>query len=275
MAQDITELLNISAKAAVDAGIRIMEIYNNKVRIRIKMNLTPVTNADIAANQLILERLAPLKIPVISEESTKIPYQERQKWNVFWLVDPLDGTKEFLSRSNDFTVNIALVKEGVPVLGVIYAPAHDVLYFGTIRQGAFKVDAASKVVNNGSEDALDAIIPLCTPLPDTQTEIYTYVVSKSHINAKTSKYLEAKQNPKHFVSMGSSLKLCALAEGRADEYARFGRTMEWDIAAGDAILRSAGGKIRNVENSEPLKYNKENLANPEFIAYRANRQTSL
>ncbi len=270
MAQDITELLNISAKAAVDAGIRIMEIYNNKVRIRIKMNLTPVTNADIAANQLILERLAPLKIPVISEESTKIPYQERQKWNVFWLVDPLDGTKEFISRSNDFTVNIALVKDGIPVLGVIYAPAHDILYFGTSTQGSFKVEAASAVLSAGGEINFESIAFEKTQLPYTKTDTYTFVVSKSHINTKTRKYLENTPDPKHFVSMGSSLKLCALAEGRADEYPRFGRTMEWDIAAGDAILRYSGGIIKNAGDGEPLKYNKEDLANPEFVACRAN-----
>lgn len=275
MVQDMSELTMISIKTAVEAGLRIMDIYNNKVRIRLKMNLSPVTNADIAANELILERLAPLNIPVISEESIKIPYRDRQKWKVFWLVDPLDGTKEFISRSNDFTVNIALVQEGIPVMGVIYAPAHDILYYGTARHGAFKVDDASKLFIDGCENAFDVIISQSTPLPATQTEIYTYVVSKSHINTKTSKYLGTKQNPKHFVSMGSSLKLCALAEGRADEYPRFGRTMEWDIAAGDAILRYAGGVIKNTIDGSTLKYNKEDLANPEFIAYRHNNTQGL
>ncbi|HNW88368.1 MAG TPA: 3'(2'),5'-bisphosphate nucleotidase CysQ [Bacteroidales bacterium] len=271
----MSELLSTSIHAAIDAGLKIMEVFNDRIRVRIKRNFTPVTNADKAANQIIIERLLPFKIPVISEESVISPYKERMAWDVFWLVDPLDGTREFISRSNDFTVNIALVRDHIPLLGVIYAPAYDILYFAEDKLGSFKLEAASKLINTSRENGIDKIVSESRCLPYTETETYTYLVSKSHINAKTRKYLKNDKKPKHFLSKGSSLKLCMLAEGSADEYPRFGRTMEWDTAAGDAILRYAGGKIRNVENSKPLKYNKENLANPEFIAYHSSNLSSL
>jgi len=264
-------LLNISINTAIEAGFKIMELFNDKMRVRIKRNFTPVTNADKAANQVIVDRLSLLEIPVISEESAITPYKDRQHWDVFWLIDPLDGTKEFISRSNDFTVNIALVRNGTPVLGVIYAPAHDLLYFAEEKLGSFKLENASKVVGSYNQNDVDSLIAESLQLPCSNPETYTYMVSKSHINGKTRRYLKNDKNPKLFIKKGSSLKLCALAEGTADEYPRFGRTMEWDIAAGDAILRYAGGQIKNVVNSQPLNYNKEDLANPEFIAYRTSR----
>jgi 3'(2'), 5'-bisphosphate nucleotidase len=263
----MSELLYTSIRLAVEAGLKIMEIYNDKIRVSIKRNFTPVTNADKAANQIIINRLLSSEIPVISEESIITPFKERQKWDMFWLIDPLDGTKEFISRSRDFTVNIALVRNNIPILGVIYAPAHDILYFAEENLGSFKLEQAIKLINNQIENDAGYLISKSIRLPYSNTETYTYIVSKSHMNGKTRHYLKNDKKPKEFISRGSSLKLCALAEGTADEYPRFGRTMEWDIAAGDAILRYAGGRIINADNSEPLKYNKEDLANPEFIAY--------
>jgi len=263
----MAELLQIAVLTAIEAGDKIMEIFHDKVRVSIKRNLTPVTNADRRADQIILGCLSATGIPVISEESAIIPYSERRHWDIFWLVDPLDGTKEFISKSKDFTVNIALVRDSKPLLGVIYAPAYDILYFAEEIQGSFKLENTSKHISRISPDDPDFLISVSTRLPVSKTETYTYIVSRSHINGKTRRYLNNKTNPKQFISMGSSLKLCALAEGSADEYPRFGRTMEWDIAAGDAILRYAGGSVLNINNSGCLKYNKEDLLNPEFIAF--------
>jgi 3'(2'), 5'-bisphosphate nucleotidase len=269
--KEMPRLLNISIETAIEAGFKIMDVFNDKIRVRIKRNFTPVTNADKAANQVIVERLSVLEIPFISEESVVMSFKERQHWDMFWLIDPLDGTKEFISRSHDFTVNIALVRNSIPVLGVIYAPAHDLLYFADENLGSFKLENASKFFVTHNKNDVDSLISESLQLPCSNPETYTYMVSKSHINGKTRRYLKNDKNPKLFISKGSSLKLCALAEGTADEYPRFGRTMEWDIAAGDAILRYAGGQIKNVVNSQPLNYNKEDLANPEFIAYRTPR----
>ncbi|MEI6124873.1 MAG: 3'(2'),5'-bisphosphate nucleotidase CysQ [Bacteroidota bacterium] len=249
---------------SIEAGIEIMRVFNTKIRISIKRNFTPVTNADKIANQIIINRLAQFNIPLISEESKVAPYQERSKWDYLWLVDPLDGTKEFIAHSNDFTVNIALIHKNYPVMGVIYAPAYDVLYFASEAQGSYRLNKASTVLQENK--SIEWLLTKSIKLPDCKTEKYTYVVSRSHINHKTQKYLEKNLNEKIFIGKGSSLKLCAIAEGSADEYPRFGRTMEWDIAAGDAIMRYAGAKVQIFESAELLHYNKPEMANPEFIA---------
>jgi len=265
----MTELLNEAIKASVAAGLKILEICNDRVRIRIKRNFTPVTNVDKAANQLIVDRLSLSGIPIISEESAITAYEQRISWNSFWLIDPLDGTKEFISKSMDYSVNIALIKNNIPVIGVIYAPAYDHLYFTGDINGSYKLEQASKFVNVESANGIENLISLSTLLPNKKTDTYTYIVSKSHINGKTRRYLNNDTNPKRFIRKGSSLKLCLIAEGEADEYPRFGRTMEWDTAAGDAILRNAGGHIGNVVDLMPLQYNKKDLSNPYFIARRS------
>lgn len=259
-------LLLTSIHASIESGFQIMEIYHDKIHVSIKRNLTPVTNADKLANETILKRLEHFNIPFISEESSIPQYEERSKWEYCLLIDPLDGTKEFISHRTDFTVNIALIHKSIPVMGVIYAPALDVLYFAHAELGSFRMNKASSIIDQ--TDTLESMISKSEKLPDIKTEIYTYVVSRSHVNYKTRKYLKSNTGEKVFISKGSSLKLCAIAEGSAHEYPRFGRTMEWDIAAGDAILRYAGGKVRIYETSEPLSYNKADLANPEFIASR-------
>jgi 3'(2'), 5'-bisphosphate nucleotidase len=260
------ELLLASIQASVDAGFQIMEVFHSKMHVSIKRNLTPVTNADMLANETIIKKLQPFNIPFISEESHIAPYEERSKWEYCLLIDPLDGTKEFISHRKEFTVNIALVHKNQPVMGVIYVPALDLLYFADATIGSFRLNMASEIMQNA--DNINYLIEKSTKLPDMKTEVYTYMVSRSHINYKTRIYLKKNTGAKEFVSKGSSLKLCAIAEGSADEYPRFGRTMEWDTAAGDAIMRCAGAKIRIFESTESLTYNKADLANPEFIAYR-------
>ncbi len=261
-----TKLLIPTILTSLEAGAQIMHIFRTKIRISIKRNLTPVTNADKLANQTIIEGLAEFNIPMISEETKVVPFEERAQWDRFWLVDPLDGTKEFIAHRDDFTVNIALVHQGIPVMGVIYAPAYDILYFASAEIGSFRLRDAAQVVV--ADISLPVLMAASVRLPDVQTDTMTFVVSRSHINRTTQKYLDLQPHPKQFVPKGSSLKLCAIAEGTADEYPRFGRTMEWDIAAGDAILRHAGGKVFNAETRLPLIYNKRDLANPEFIASR-------
>jgi 3'(2'), 5'-bisphosphate nucleotidase len=260
------DLLLTSIHASVEAGFQIMEIYNSKIKVSLKRNFTPVTNADKLANETIIKKLERFNIPMISEESIIAPYTERSKWEYCLLIDPLDGTKEFISHSTDFTVNIALIHKNTPVMGVIYAPAHDVLYFAGIDNGSFRLKKASKVLEQTNN--LEDVISKSVKLPDMKTDVYTYVVSRSHITWKTHRYLKKKTGEKVCISKGSSLKLCAIAEGSANEYPRFGRTMEWDIAAGDAIMRYAGAKVRNYESAELLSYNKPDLVNPEFIASR-------
>ena len=177
-----------------------------------------------------------------------------------------DRTKEFISHRTDFTVNIALIYKSIPIMGVIYAPAWDTLYFAAEEVGSYRLDKASSLIKEHL--TMDDLIITSTKLPYINTDTYTYVVSRSHINMKTRRYLRKNKGEKVFISKGSSLKLCAIAEGSAHEYPRFGRTMEWDIAAGDAIIRNAGAKVRIEGSSDLLTYNKADLANPEFIASR-------
>ncbi|MEI6854041.1 MAG: 3'(2'),5'-bisphosphate nucleotidase CysQ [Bacteroidota bacterium] len=261
---ELQTLLLTSIHASIEAGFQIMDIYDTKIKVSIKRNLTPVTNADKLANETIIQRLEPFAIPFISEESSIAPFEERTQWDYCWLIDPLDGTKEFISHRTDFTVNIALIYKSIPIMGVIYAPAWDTLYFASEGMGSFRLDKASSLIKEHL--IIDDIISASTKLPDITTDTYTYVVSRSHINMKTRRYLKKNKGEKVFISKGSSLKLCAIAEGSAHEYPRFGRTMEWDIAAGDAIIRNAGAKVRIEGSSDLLTYNKADLANPEFIA---------
>jgi 3'(2'), 5'-bisphosphate nucleotidase len=263
---ELQSLLLASIHASIEAGFQIMEIYDTKIKVSIKRNLTPVTNADKLANETIIKRLEHFAIPFISEESSIAPYEERANWEYCLLIDPLDGTKEFISHRTDFTVNIALIHRSIPVMGIIYAPAWDTLYFASNDIGSYRLNNASTFVKQSQ--SIEEIIGISIKLPDIITDTYTYVVSRSHINMKTNRYLKKNKGEKVYISKGSSLKLCAVAEGSANEYPRFGRTMEWDIAAGDAIIRNAGAKIIQEGGADLLSYNKSDLANPEFIASR-------
>ncbi len=260
----ISKLINISKKA----GEAILEVYNSEIDVQYKQDKSPVTEADRRSHDIIFEELKSIyrDIPILSEEGRDIPYQERKNWEYFWLVDPLDGTKEFIGKRGEFTVNIALINKDRPVFGIVYAPAIDQLYYGGREFGSYKVE-------NGRKEKLEK-------RPVKKEEI-TVVASRSHMNKETEDFIESLKrffkNVKT-TSIGSSLKICLLSEGKADIYPRLGPTMEWDTAAAHAILNGIGGRIvvysgqkslRELEESDELIYNKENLLNPYFIAYRS------
>jgi 3'(2'), 5'-bisphosphate nucleotidase len=265
----IENLLYTALKAAVCAGKEMMNIYNTDFRIDMKKNKTPITEADRISNKMIFEYIDKFSLPVISEEGKCWDYNERKNWEYFWLVDPLDGTKEFVNRNGEFTVNIALIKKNSPIIGVIYAPVTDVMYFAAEEKGAFKLMNASAVY---PDKTLENYIKKSEQLPRTlKRDEHVIVASRSHMNPETEKYIEdiKKQFPEtKFISKGSSLKLCMIAEGVADIYPRLSPTMEWDIAAGHAIIRYSGGKIKVAGKEEELQYNKPDLRNSYFIASR-------
>jgi len=251
-------ILRAAVPAALFAGQEIMKIYSSDFTITQKEDRSPLTEADRQAHRVIHEALTRTGIPVLSEEGRGIPYEERSGWPELFIVDPLDGTKEFIKRNGEFTVNIALVREGEPVIGVIYVPAQDVLYYGV--KGFCAVRVKDALQEGGTSEEL----PL-QPLP----EIFTVVSSRSHASPETNAYveeLEKKHGRINFAASGSSLKFCLLAEGKAQCYPRFAPTMEWDTAAGQAILEAAGGKVLVHPSGEPLRYNREELRNPWFLA---------
>ncbi|MFI3247576.1 MAG: 3'(2'),5'-bisphosphate nucleotidase CysQ [Rikenellaceae bacterium] len=256
--------LQIAVQAAILAGDKILEIYNDPTSdfgIERKADNSPLTKADKAAHIKIVELLEPLQIPILSEEGRAIPYEERATWNKLWIVDPLDGTKEFIKRNGEFTVNIALVEDGDPVLGVIYIPVTRELYFADRELGTFKVNVKSGTTQELEQSAIK--LPL-----KREHDSYRVVASRSHLSQETSDFIEQlrKTHPNiELVSKGSSLKICLIAEGAADVYPRYAPTMEWDTAAGDAILRATGKSLLRADNGEELKYNKEELLNPHFI----------
>jgi 3'(2'), 5'-bisphosphate nucleotidase len=261
---DERHLLSLAITASLLAGEKILEVYQGRnFKIRIKRDLSPITLADRLAHDVISQILEETGIPVLSEEGAKIRYEERSKWHRFWMVDPLDGTKEFINRNDEFTVNIALIEGGVPVMGVIFAPVPDTIYFGQQNQGSGRMSGASR------QDAENILLQARTiPHPEGE-RAYRVIASRSHLNAETREFITNHliEHPVYeMVSRGSSLKLCMIAEGSADIYPRFGPTMEWDTAAGDAIIRAAGGEVVHTDGSGPLAYNKPDLHNPWFIA---------
>jgi 3'(2'), 5'-bisphosphate nucleotidase len=238
---------------AREAGEAILEVYAREdFGTTFKDDRSPLTLADRAAHHRIVERLAAIDggIPILSEESESIPYATRAAYERFWLVDPLDGTKEFIKRNGEFTVNIALIEQGVPVLGVVHAPVLDRTYWAARGEGAF--------VANGSEAAATAIA-----VSDYRTAGLRVVASRSHAGELMPKFLDAMGSPE-CVSIGSSLKLCLVADGSANLYPRFGPTMEWDIAAAYAVVVEAGGTI-TADTGEPLAFNKPDMHNPYFV----------
>lgn len=236
---------------ALRAGNEIMKIYRKDFQIDYKEDNSPLTEADTKSNEIIcsaLEKLYP-NIPILSEENKEVLYKDRKGWEYYWCIDPIDGTKEFIKKNDEFTVNIALINKDTPVLGVVYAPAIDAMYSAKKGLGAFL---------NGER------LPLKTN--DNKKEKLYVVASKSHLSTETQEFinnLDAKEIEQ--VSKGSSLKLCMVATGEADIYPRLAPTMEWDTAAADAIVRESGKMTYQFESNEPVIYNKENLLNPWFV----------
>lgn len=256
--------LSIAIKAALDAGAEILKVYNSNFEVETKEDDSPLTLADKNANSVINEHLRPTGIPIISEENKQINYGERKKWKRCWIVDPLDGTKEFIKRNGEFTVNIALVEEGHPVLGVIYVPVTKTLYFASTYL------RTSKKIELKSEDTfINYILTEAKNIkPKPVQEVIKIVGSRSHLNQETEDFIQkflGRNQKVEIVSKGSSLKFCLVAEGEAHIYPRFGPTMEWDTAAGDAICRMAGLQVIDQDTGGPLLYNKRSLLNNYFL----------
>jgi 3'(2'), 5'-bisphosphate nucleotidase len=264
------QLLEKAIQAAIEAGKAIMEVYATEFDIETKEDNSPLTRADTRANEIITRMLEPSNLPVVSEEGKSIPYHKRETWQRFWLIDPLDGTKEFINRNNEFTVNIALIDQGMPVMGIVYAPVMDLLYFSD-QHGAWKKEQASADTLLLSD--ADNLKPVSLRLPlSNHSSGYTIVASRSHLNAQTTTFInqvKREHSEIRIISRGSSLKLCMIAEGLADVYPRFGITSEWDIAAGHALIIAAGGKVVSAEGNNELSYNTPGMENPPFIAYAA------
>ena len=245
------------AAIAVKAGQAIMEIYENTddLEIQKKTDDSPLTKADQASNEVICDGLLKLstQFPIVSEENKAIPYETRKDFDYYWLVDPLDGTKEFIKRNGEFTVNIALIHNQSPILGVVYLPVDEKLYWAVKGEGAFEsVQGKTKPLNATPFNMNDAGLKI--------------VCSRSHLNDETKTFVESLNQPE-LVSKGSSLKFIILAEGNAHVYPRLAPTMEWDTAAAQIVLEESGGMVINKESGSALEYNKENLRNPHFVAY--------
>jgi len=245
-----------------------MTIYNTGFNIELKSDNSPLTTADKSAHNIIQNILETTKIPVLSEEGDDIPYCIRKNWSLLWIFDPLDGTKEFLKHNDEFTINICLIKEQKPILGVVYCPPLHAIYFASYEmKGAFKSEIIDDATVNISE-----LIANARKLPFSKcSKFFTVVASRSHLNNETLNYISALQiehKVVKLISKGSSLKFCLVAEGLADVYPRFAATCEWDTAAAQAIVEFSGGKVINASTDIPLTYNKESLLNPSFIVTR-------
>jgi 3'(2'), 5'-bisphosphate nucleotidase len=250
---DIHTLLPVAIQAADAANKEILKVYNSAdFQTELKDDRSPVTLADRSAHEVIAKSLTKTGIPILSEEGKTIPYSERKSWECFWLVDPLDGTKEFLKRNDEFTVNIALIMNEEPVLGVVTIPVTGDVYYATKGEGAF-------------HRLNDVVTPLEKRKPaDLNKTGLRVVASRSHMNEETTTFIQQLKEPK-LISAGSSLKFIAVAKGEADLYPRYIPCMEWDTAAADVIVREVGLSVVDIINKQPLSYNKENLLNPFFI----------
>ena len=256
-------------EAALRAGGQILSIYNDPssdFQVERKADNSPLTIADRKAHETIVEILKDTPFPILSEEGKSLPFEMRNGWETLWIVDPLDGTKEFIKRNGEFTVNIALVLKGKPVMGVIYVPVKKVLYFAEDTLGAYKIEG----IKDLDHKSLDDLISEAVRLPDKSISRTNFVMvaSRSHLTPETEIYIDkmrAVHGDLELVSIGSSLKICLVAEGRADVYPRFAPTMEWDTAAGHAIASAAGMEVCQAETDLPLQYNKQDLLNPWFV----------
>ena len=238
-------------KIADEASEKVLHIYQSDFKVNYKEDHSPITAADIASHDMIVKGLRQISrdIPILSEEGAEIPWEERKKWRRFWLIDPIDGTKDFTQRTGEFTVNIAMIEDGEPVMGVVTAPALKEAFWGIKGEGAHMRDRTGRVHR----------IRVAEP-----KETLRVVASKNHLNEETRAFIEALGSHET-VQAGSSLKFCRIAEGHADIYPRMGPTSEWDTAAAHAVLVAAGGKVQTPEG-QPLVYGKENILNPNFIA---------
>ena len=247
----LSSILQDVVKIADEASERVLAIYHSDFKVDYKEDHSPVTAADMASHEIIMRGLRALShdIPVMSEEGAAVPWEERQHWHRFWLVDPVDGTRDFTQRTGEFTVNIALIENGEPVMGVVTAPALNEAFWGLKGEGACKRDRTGRISR----------IHVAEP-----KEIKRVVASKNHLNKETLAFID-RLGPHELVQAGSSLKFCRIAEGHADIYPRLGPTNEWDTAAAHAVLAAAGGKVETLDG-HPVRYGKEDMLNPHFVA---------
>lgn len=248
MKPNFTQLLEVAKRAALSANERILEIYESgDFSVEAKADNSPLTLADKASHLAIVEELEQTDLPILSEEGRNISYAERRAWEYFWMIDPLDGTKEFIKKNGEFTVNIALIHQGRPVMGIVTVPVQKTLYHAIKGHGSFKDDQPIGVSNrNEAESGL------------------RIVASRSHLSWETQQFIDQFDHPQ-IVSKGSSLKLLMIAEGEADLYPRYAPTMEWDTAAAQIIVEEAGGRVLQKDSVLPVQYNKVDLLNPWFL----------
>lgn len=256
---------------AFEAGQKILDIYHAETfEVDLKSDASPVTIADKTAHYYIYEQLAAKypDIPIISEEGEIPDFTTRQQWPYTWLVDPLDGTKEFIKKNGEFTVNIGLIENGSPIAGVIYIPAQETMYFASKEIGSYKLTDCTRILGQATEQLLEAAQKL--PLPKQHDGIHV-VVSRSHFSSETESYLKqlAQQYSKvETISSGSSIKMCLVAEGAADVYPRLSYSMEWDTAAGEAIVKYSGAHVEVYPSKVQMQYNKQQLKNPFHVVHR-------
>ena len=267
---DYRPLLKLAVNAALLAGEEILSIYNTDFDIETKPDNTPVTEADKASGQCISTELRKSGIPIISEEEEAAEYSERCNWKQVWIVDPLDGTKEYIKRNGEFAVNIALVEDKRPVIGVIYAPVSRLIYFAAQGLGSFKIEQHDLITELTKRNITENLFEFGKKLPLRRPpKSYTVVASRSHLSREVNariRQLEDIYGQVDIISVGSSIKQCWVAEGKAHEYPRFGVTMVWDTAAGQCILEQSGNQLVDYVTGKPMVYNKENLQNNFFIA---------
>ncbi len=260
----VKDLLRIAISAAIKAGAEILKVYEGDFGFESKADSSPLTVADLHAHNVIKQSLEGTEIPMLSEEGKLIDYNDRKSWQKFWLIDPLDGTKEFIKRNGEFTVNIALVENGVPQLGVVYIPVTKNLYFAAAGEGSYLLNDVVEANETYEFYRQKAVVLDARATAD----VYTIVASRTHSSPETETFIQektAKHGQVTLASSGSSIKLCMVAEGKAHVYPRLAPTMEWDTAAGHAVVKFAGGRVYNFKTGAELQYNKENLLNPWFV----------
>ena len=249
------DFINVALDAAVLAGEKIMEVYNASeyIDFKSKNDNSPLTIADKKSHDTIVNMLKKTGTHIISEESESIDYQIRKKWKEYWLIDPLDGTKEFIKKNGEFTVNIALIKNNSPFIGIVYCPVKKILYWNDSNKNVFKKIIGKEKKQLNKRKKIDQV-----------KKNLRVIVSRSHLNEDTTQYIK-KLNTPQLISCGSSLKFLYIADNKADIYPRFGPTMEWDTAAAHSILKALDIMVTNLEDKRELSYNKKNLLNPYFL----------
>ena len=260
---NFNDLLLQMINAALQGGEAVLKVYNSDFKVDFKEDKSPLTLADRNCHEIIEKILQNTGIPILSEEGKEIPYEKRASWEYFWLIDPLDGTKEFIKRNGEFTVNIALIHKNSPVMGVIYVPVTKDLYFSDIKYSYKKENISKKIKNITNLISSSIKLPFYKKRKD-----FTIVGSRSHMSVETQDFFTQKKKEHkniNIISAGSSLKFCMIAEGRADVYPRYAPTMEWDTGAGDSICRNAGFSVTQYNSNDPVVYNKPNLLNPWFL----------